>query len=99
MFRYPHRRHACFLYYSIILQILNELLQGVHFLVIEGDALAHAGMVRRPFADVILRFALVPGDHVELFGPAAGILSENADFFGDLIFKFRFRHKINYSFK
>ena len=75
---------------SVILQlhILEDALQDGQLVVAQGDAFAHAGAIRGPVADVVLGFAFVPADEVELALPAAGTLSEDCDALNDLVLDF-----------
>ena len=43
----------------------------------QGNALAHAGAVRGPVADVVFGLAVVPADKVQLTLPAAGALAQH----------------------
>ena len=53
-------------------------------------ALAHAGVVGVPFSKVVLRLALVPAYHIQLFCPAARAFGKHTYIFCDL--KFQFSH-------
>ena len=52
----------------------------------QGDALAHAGAVRGPVADVVLGLAVVPADKVQLTLPAAGTLAQHGYTLDNFVF-------------